>query len=194
MEANYKLEEMRQQLDILHRKIEKQTLISEDLLRHTMSDKFSGIQRHELLGLLTTIIMMPLMYHIFTTTTQMSTALIFYTELLLAFGLAMNIFNLKILRSKDFLTDSLKDVYRKIQIKKMRDRQQTIIVFPLIITFFVWFLIELNQKVELSQASGTQLTLSIMGAAIGLIIAVAITIIYNRSVKEIADRLKEFEQ
>ncbi len=192
METTYELEEMRQQLAILHNKLEQQTLINHDLMRLAMSDSYKGITRQRIISTIVTILVMPSLYIVFSKL-SMSTAFIIYTELMLIAALIMGYMTFKELQTRDFLSEDIKTVSRKFHTHKKNETKRLFASVAMLVVFFVWYAFELSKSGN-SEVNIAQIICVIIAIIVGGIASYKIQQNENRKMKKIEEQLLQLEE
>ncbi len=193
MGINNELEEMRQQLAILHNKLEQQTLVNNDLIRRAISDKYKGLTRQRISSTIVAILSMPMLFLIFNKL-GLSLAFIIYTELMLIIALIMEYLNHRELNARDFLVEDIRTVSRKFQTNKKNETKRLYISISMLMVFFVWYAFELPLPENMDSWSGLLGVISCAFATVAGIIAAYI--IHKRNQKklqQIENQLSQLE-
>ncbi len=193
MEANYEqqLEEMREQMAILRRKVNSQALVNEQLMRRAMADKFSSVDYWKIAGIVINIFTIPFMAFALSSVIKVSWQLTVFTVMMLLFGLIWIIYNYNVMKSSYLLSENLREVYDRIQRQKKLDSRYKCIAYPLLAVFFTWF------TIEVYQINGGELGMSvggIIGGLIGIAIGMSFMHRYNRTLKETEDQIEKFTE
>ncbi len=194
MEANLEqqqLEEMREKMAILRRKIDSQALINEQLMRRVMADRLSFVDYSKIVGIVLNVFVIIFLNYMFTEVIKVSWQLTLYTTLMLLFAIIWDIYNYNVVKSSYLLSENLRVVYDRIQRQKRLNRRYKCIAYPLLVVFFTWF------AVEVYQLSGGEYAMSagaIVGGVIGGLIGGFLMHRYNRILKDTQDQIEKFTE
>lgn len=163
------LEEMRRQMAILQEKLDNETIVNERLLRESMKHNYSSINRY--LSVEATILM-PIIIIAFP-----ALALIFHLSwgpviAVILLCLADVIFDYKVNHIKDeaFMGDNLIPTALRLQRAKRLTVLQMMVSMPLMILWFVWFIIDFFQSIDYQDELLTASAYGgIVGGCIGLV-------------------------
>lgn len=163
------LEEMRRQMAILQEKLDNETIVNERLLRESMKHNYSSINRY--LSVEATILM-PIIIIAFP-----ALALIFHLSwepviAVILLCLADVIFDYKVNHIKDeaFMGDNLIPTALRLQRAKRLNVLQMMVFLPLMILWFVWFIIDFFQSIDYQDELLTASAYGgIVGGCIGLV-------------------------
>ena len=185
------LMEMKEQLSILTQKLEKETIVNNRLMRCTMKDKISKMQRHALIKGIAIALAAPYslacMYFLGT-----SLWLNAVTICLLMFALYYDYQIHHNLRSHEAMQGNLLEVRKKVLRIKQAYKDWIKYSIPLMLVWIVWFLYEVFQQPHVPQYA--VIVGSVVGGVIGGIIG---TIEYKkkqRDADEILEQIEEMEE
>ena len=184
------LMEMKEQLSILTKKLEKETIVNERLMCRTTKEKISKMQRYALVKGIAIALAAPYalfcMYFLGT-----SLWLNVVTICLLVFALYCHYRIHRNLRSSEAMQGNLLDVRKKVLRIKQAYKDWIKFSIPITLVWIVWFLNEVFQQAHAPKDA--IITGAIIGSIIGGIIG---TIEYKkvqRSADEILEQIEEMQ-
>ncbi len=191
MEKDFNIEEldmMKKQLEVLKDKLDKETIINEQLMRKAMKDKVSKLHKEAIIIACVALFGIPYCTWVFSFM-HMSYLFIGVTDVFLAIAIVYTFFTHKGLKANDLLNGNLVDVSYKIT--KMRHLESAWLRFsiPFITCWFAWFIFEL-MKQNGDEAKG----MAIGGAVGGVIGAIIGTIKYRKSRKKSQEILLQIKE
>ena len=191
MEKDFNIEEldmMKKQLEVLKDKLDKETIINEQLMRKTMKDKVSKLHKDAIIIACVALFGIPYCTWVFSFM-HMSTLFIGVTDVFFVIAIIYTYITHKGLKSNDLLNGNLVDVSYKIT--KMRHLESAWLRFsiPFITCWFAWFIFEL-MKQNGDEAKG----MAIGGAVGGVIGAIIGTIKYRKSRKKSQEILLQIKE
>ena len=139
---NAELEQMREQLNLLKEKLEKETIINERLLRRTMKEKVSSLNRDAIIIAIIGLLGIPYCTFVFANLMNISWWFIGVTDIFFLTAVIYTYISHKDIRAKELLDGNLIEVSRKIG--RMRRMYANWLKFsiPFIIIWFTWFMFE----------------------------------------------------
>ena len=191
MEKDINIEEfemMKKQLEVLKDKLDKETIINEQLMRKTMKDNVSKLHKDAIIIAFVALFGIPYCTWVFSFM-HMSTLFIGVTDVFFVIAIIYTYITHKGLKSNDLLNGNLVDVSYKIT--KMRHLGSLWLRFsiPFMVIWFAWFIFEaLKQNVE--EARGMVYG-GVIGGVIGAIIG---TIKYRKSRKKTQEILFQIKE
>lgn len=191
MEKDINIEEldmMKKQLEVLKDKLDKETIINEQLMRKAMKDKVSKLHKEAIIIACVALFGIPYCTWVFSFM-HMSYLFIGVTDVFLAIAIVYTFFTHKGLKANDLLNGNLVDVSYKIT--KMRHLESAWLRFsiPFITCWFAWFIFEL-MKQNGDEAKG----MAIGGAVGGVIGAIIGTIKYRKRRKKSQEILLQIKE
>ena len=170
---NTELEEMREQLATLKKKLEKQEIISERLISKTKESLEKDLKslgwkyKRQCIACLLTI---PLCYYIFVHQCGFSVAFGICTGIISFISFAFIIWNRRKLYDH-LLTDNLVEAQQRVSIAKKRHIWWVKNDYAMLIVWTVWYALEIYQKCTTENLSDLTIPMYI-GGAVGLIISI----------------------
>lgn len=187
---SHELEEMREQVAILKKKLDKQTIISDTHIRNSMTSKRSDMTRTITGTIIAGLFAVPYCTWIFWKF-GFSLYFIIATVIMLAVCIGITIKQRYTLKNLDFTQGNLVDVAEKLNRLKSHYHEWIKIAIPMILIWGSWLAYEGLTKMEPSPIQVGFLT----GAGIGIIIGGFIGYRINKKiVRKSTEILKEIEE
>ena len=163
------LEMMKKQLEVLKDKLDKETIINEQLMRKAMKDKVSKLHKEAIIIACVALFGIPYCTWVFSFM-HMSELFIIVTDIFFAIAIVYTYITHKGLKANDLLNGNLIEVSYKIT--RMRHLESAWLRFsiPFIICWFTWFIFEL-MKQNGDEAKGMAIG-GVVGGVIGGIIGI----------------------
>lgn len=190
---NSQLDEMRQQMNILKKKLEKQEITNDRIIRQSMKNSVSIINRRYYILIALALFMIPYGYWAFVELSGFSVAFWIGTCVLLLVCAAATFYNGKDLRDPGLMRNNLVEVRKKMARAKKFDNDWLFFSIPMIILWLVWFGWEAYKK----EGQGELMTLlyaGIVGGIIGLIIGLRIHFKTQSNYQEIINQIEELSE
>ena len=187
---NNELEQMREQIALLRRKLDKETIISEQLLRRTMHDKVRGITRDNRTMIICGSLAIPYTAIVFNYL-GMSLAFCIATCILLAVSVLATLWMQRDLQADELLYGDVVSAGKKmLRFKQMNDSWLWYSI-PLLVAWLLWFFWEAYQQI-----GGTPLFNGfVIGAIVGIFIGGIIGGVYRsrmkRRIREVLAHIEE---
>ena len=186
------LEEMRSQVAILKKKLDKQTIISDTHIRNSMKSKRSDMTRIIAVSIFAGILSLPYCTWIFYKF-GFSPYFIIATDIMLAVCIGMTIKQRCALKNLDFTQGNLVDVADKLNKVKTHYHEWIKIALPMILIWVAWVVYEGLAHMEHGPMQMGFLT----GVAVGVIFGGIFGFRINRKIvaksTEILDQIKELQ-
>ena len=186
------LEEMRSQVAILKKKLDKQTIITEAQIRNSLNTKRSEITRTIAATIIVGFISVPYTTWIFYKF-GFSLLFIIATDVMLAVCLGITIRQRYVLKKLDFAERNLLSVAESLNMVKTHYKNWIKIALPMILTWTGWLAYEAFRFLE----PGPMKTGFMTGAAVGLLLGGVLGYRINRKIvnksAEILDQIKELQ-
>lgn len=190
---NTQFDDMRQQLNILKKKLEHQEIVNEHVIRNSMKKTVSSINRRYFIIMAISLFMIPYGYWAFVQLSGFSVAFWIGTSILMLICLGATFYNSKDLRDPGFLRNNLVDVRKKAARAKKFDSDWLFFGIPMSILWLGWFAWEVFKK----GGSDEMMPFLIgggFGGVIGLIIGLSIHYKTQRNYQEIIDQIEELTE
>lgn len=170
MEKYMEFEEMKAQLALLNKKLEKETIVNERLIRRSMKEKASSLRRKAIVESIISAIMIPYFIWVMPELIGLSTGFCVFVCFMLALALGYNYYIHSHFRPDEFVYgDLVKAKKNTLMLKKFYANWLKFIGIPFIIVFLGWFAYEIKQHFQ-----GEELQSILGGMVIGLVLGVII--------------------
>lgn len=187
---DFELNEMRQQMAILKSKLDQQEIVSEHLVRRSMKNTVSSVNRRNMLTIVIALLMIPLGYYSFVKILGLSTTFWMGTNVVMLVSAAATIYNIRRLLTDNLMRENLIDVRREVARAKKFDTQWLFFSFPIIVAWLAWFTYESWQTSGKGGLASVLFTSGI-GASIGLIIGLRLYFKTQRDYQEVISQIEE---
>ena len=179
-------EDMRQQMNILKKKLEQQEIMNERVIRNSMKKTVSSINLRYFIIMALCLFTIPYGYWAFVQISGLSLAFWIGTCILMLICAGATFYNGKDLRDTGLMRNNLIDVRKKVARAKKFDSNWLFFGIPMIILWFGWFVWEIDQKGLLIGGA--------VGGIIGLLIGLRIHYKTQRNYQEIIDQIEELSE
>lgn len=184
------LEQMREQISLLRRKLDNETIINERLLRRAMHDKMRGITRDNTAMIIIGTIAIPYTYIVFDHL-GLSMAFCIATCLFLAVCVVATWWGQRGLRADELLDGDVVSVGKKVmRLKQMNDRWLWFSI-PVLLGWLAWLIWEAYQQIGGTPLFRGFVTGGIIGVIIGGVIGGKVRYRTRRRVREILAHIEE---
>lgn len=187
---NNELEQMREQIALLRRKLDKETIINEQLLRRTMHDKVRGLRRDNLTMIIIGTLAIPYTAIVFNYL-GMSLAFSIATCILLVVSILATWWGQRDLHADELLYGDVVSAGKKmLRFKQMNDRWLWFAI-PLLLAWLAWLVWEAYQQIGGTPLFNGFVTGAIVGIFIGGIIGGVYRSRMKRRVREVLAHIEE---
>jgi hypothetical protein len=185
------LQEMKAQLELLTKKLERETIVNERLIRHSMKEKANTLRRNTIIESLVCIIMIPFFIWILPKISPHSMYFCAFSTAFMALALAYDYYMYREFHTKDFSEANLIEARKAtLKFKQLTRRWTFCIGIPFMMIFIPWFVYENAQVYK-----GEMLKLVLIFAAIGLLIGSVIGIYqFNKTLRTTDEILMQIEE
>lgn len=187
---NNELEQMREQIALLRRKLDKETIISEQLLRRTMHDKVRGLRRDNRTMIIIGTLAIPYTAIVFN---YLGMSLVFSiaTCILLAVCILATWWSLRDLHADELLYGDVVSAGKKmLRFKQMNDRWLWFAI-PMLLAWLAWLVWEAYQQIGGTPLFNGFVTGAIVGVVIGAIGGGVYRSRMKRRVREVLAHIEE---
>jgi hypothetical protein len=139
---NTELEQMKEQMNLLKEKVEKEKIVNQQLLRAAMKEKVSRLNRDAIFIALLGIVAIPYCTWIFISILNMSWWFIGVTDLFFLAAIVYTYFSHKDIKAKELMDGNLIEVSKKIMRMRRMNANWLKFSIPFVIVWFAWFLFE----------------------------------------------------
>lgn len=185
------LQEMKVQLELLTKKLERETIVNERLIRHSMKEKANTLRRNTIIESLVCIIMIPFFIWILPKISPHSMYFCTFSTVFMVLALAYNYYMYREFHTKDFSEANLIEARKAtLKFQRLTRRWTYCIGIPFLMVFIPWFVYENAQVYK-----GEMLKLVLIFAAIGLFIGGVIGIYqFNKTLRTTDEILMQIEE
>ena len=141
MNENFELENMRQQMNTLKKKLEQQEIVNDRFIRHSMKQTAGNISRRYYMIMALCLLMLPYSYWAFVMLNGFSIPFWIFTCITMLVCLGGTYYNSRNL-DLDMMTNNLLEVRRRMASAKKFDANWLFFGIPLAIVFLGWFMYE----------------------------------------------------
>ena len=134
------LNEMKEQISLLRRKLEKETIVNEKLIRASMRDKLKAFKRRSYILCVVGIAAAVLWK--FGISSDFNPLFIDFTAFFLFFAVAYEVYSNRMLSAQNYIEGNLVEEARKLNHYKKLARQWYWFSIPIVCIWFCWYLYE----------------------------------------------------
>ncbi len=192
---NFEMDEMRQQMETLKKKLDAQEIVNDRLMRRSMKSTANKIvQRHNVV-MAAGILMIPFGYFSFVMAGGLSIPFWIATCIFMVLSAAATYYIGFDLRDSRLMQGKLLEVRRKVARAKKLENQWLFISIPLVILWLAWFVYEaMLQNVDGNRSGYGLLVGGAIGGIIGLIIGFSLHFKTQRQYQEIIDQIEDLTE
>ncbi|MBQ2210579.1 MAG: hypothetical protein II404_11545 [Prevotella sp.] len=190
MNNDFDLENMRQQMTTLKNKLNQQEIVNDRLIRHSMKNTASNINRTYFWLIFLSVLMVPYGYWAFVVLSHFSIAFWIGTSLFMLVCGGATFYNKRNLSDTKLMTNSLVDVCRHMARAKKFDADWLFFGIPGIILWLAWFFYEVYKQNN-DLISHPMFWAGCVGGTIGAIIGFSIHFKTQRQYQEIIDQIED---
>ena len=185
------LQEMKAQLELLTKKLERETIVNGRLIRHSMKEKANTLRRNIIIESLVCIIMIPFFIWILPQISPHSMYFCSFSTAFMVLALVYNYYMSREFHTKDFSEANLIEARKAtLKFQRLTRRWTYCIGIPFLMVFIPWFVYE-NALVY----KGEMLQIPLISAAIGLFIGGVIGIYqFNKTIRTTDEILMQIEE
>ena len=188
--SEFELNEMRQQMNILKKKLEQQEIVKEKLIRQSMRKNMRSINHTNFIVTAVAILMVPYSYWVFLKMTGFSMAFWIGTSIFMLICAGANIWNYRNLNSSDLMGGDLLEARKNVARAKKFDTQWLLFGIPAVLLWLAWFVYEVY-RVNGPDDMMPLLLGGSFGLVIGLILGFRIYYKTQRQYQEIIDQIED---
>ena len=187
---NFELENMRQQMTTLKNKLDKQEIVNDRLLRHSMKNTAGNINRRYTITMILGLLMIPYTYWVFIKLSDFSIAFWLFTCVFMLICVGATYYNSRNLSDANLMTNNLLDVRRRMARAKKFDANWLYFGVPGILIFIGWFMYDVYQRNN-GELNDGLFWAGVVGGIIGTIIGFSIHFKTQRQYQEIIDQIED---
>ena len=185
------LEEMRQQMLTLKKKLEKQEIVNDRLIRRSMKNTAGNIRRTYLITIAVSILMVPYGYWAFVTLSHFSVAFWIGTSIFMLVCGGATLYNRRNLSDARLMTNNLIDVRRRMACAKKFDSDWLLFSTPAVILWLSWFMYEVYKQNH-DLLSHPLFWAGCIGGTIGAVVGLSIHFKTQRQYQKIISQIEDF--
>ena len=189
-QTDMELENMRQQMNTLKKKLEQQEIVNDGLMRRSMKNTAGNISRRYYLIMALCLLMIPYSYWAFVMLNGFSIPFWIFTCITMLVSFGGTYYNSRKLSDSNMMTNNLVDVRRRMARAKKFDANWLFFGVPGIIIFMGWFMYETYQ----AQGGGIDNPFfwgGCFGGIIGAIIGFMMHFKTQRQYQDIIDQIED---
>ena len=186
--------EMKEQLSLLIKKLDKETIVNERMIRRSMKEKADRLNRRLIVESLVALIMIPFFICVLPNLSKVSMPFCIFSAGFFALGVLYDFYMYLRFRPQKFIEGNMIEVRRDtLNFKKQTLRWTYCIGIPFLVVYIAWFVYEKMQYYQ-----GEILKIVLVSALIGFLIggAIGINIFLKdlRATDEILMQIEELEE
>lgn len=190
MDMHNELEEMRAQWAILNKKLEKEMIVNERLIRKAMKDKAWSLRKKAIVESMITAIMIPYFLFVMPELLGLSIGICLFACFFMVLALGYNYYIHSHFQPDEFIYgDLIKARKNTLKSKKLYANWLKFVGIPFIIVFLGWFAYEIAEVIH-----GNELHSVWIGMGLGLLLGASIGIYqYTKVQRTLDDILEQIE-
>ena len=188
---DFELDSMRQQMETLKKKLEKQEIVNDRIIRQSMKKTASSISTRYYFIMALGLLMVPYMYFVFYEHFGLSLAFSIASGIFMLVCTAATYYNSLNLSNSNMMHGNLLDVRRRMARAKKFDANWLFFGIPAIIVWLGWLGYEFYQKD--GETALAMIIGAVVGGVIGAIIGFSMHFKTQRQYQEIIDQIEEME-
>ena len=183
--------EMKEQLSLLIKKLDKETIVNERMIRRSMKEKADRLNRRLIVEILVSLIMIPFFICVLPNLSKVSMPFCIFSAGFFALGVLYDFYMYLRFRPQKFIEGNMIEVRRDtLNFKKQTLRWTYCIGIPFLVVYIAWFVYEKMQYYQ-----GEILKIVLVSALIGFLIGGAIGInIFVKTLRATDDILMQIEE
>ena len=186
--------EMKEQLSLLIKKLDKETIVNERMIRRSMKEKADRLNRRLIVEIIVGLIMIPFFICVLPNLSKVSMPFCIFSAGFFALGVLYDFYMYLRFRPQKFIEGNMIEVRRDtLNFKKQTLRWTYCIGIPFLVVYIAWFVYEKMQYYQ-----GEILKIVLVSALIGFLIggAIGINIFLKtlRATDEILMQIEELEE
>ena len=190
MNENFELENMRQQMNTLKKKLEQQEIVNDGLMRRSMKNTAGKINRRYTIAMIAGLFMIPYSYWVFIKLSGFSVAFWLFTCIFMLVCVGATYYNSRNLSDANMMTNNLVDVRRRMARAKKFDANWLYIGVPGILIFIGWFMYDVYQRNN-GELNDGLFWGGVVGGIIGAIFGFMIHFKTQRQYQDIIDQIED---
>ena len=190
MNENFNLEEMRQQMTTLKNKLNQQEIVNDRLIRRSMRNEVSNINRRYNIIMAIGILMVPYGYWCFVKLVGLSVFFWIATSIFMLICAGATFYNSRKISDPELMSHSLVEARKKVASAKKFESNWLLFGIPAVILWMGWFFYETYQIQGGDFYNGFFLG-GCVGGIIGAIIGIKIHLKTQRQYQDVIDQIED---
>ena len=190
MNENFNLEEMRQQMTTLKNKLNQQEIVNDRLIRRSMRNEVSNINRRYNIIMAIGILMVPYGYWCFVKLVGLSIFFWIATSIFMLICAGATFYNSRKISDPELMSHSLVEARKKVASAKKFESNWLLFGIPAVILWMGWFFYEIYQIQGGDFYNGFFLG-GCIGGIIGAIIGIKIHLKTQRQYQDVIDQIED---
>ena len=190
MTNDFDLENMRQQMETLKKKLDQQEIVNDRFIRHSMEKTAGNINRMYTIAMVVGLLVIPYSYYVFVKLSHFSILFWLYTCIFVLICVGATYYNSRNLSDANLMTNNLLDVRRRMARAKKFDANWLYFGVPGVLIFIGWFLFVVYQSNNGGLYDGLFWG-GIVGGIIGAIVGCITHFKTQRQYQEIIDQIED---
>ena len=186
---NFELEDMRQQMDTLKKKLEHQEIVNDRFIRQSMKNTANNIKRRYYIIMGLCLLMIPYTYVVFVLSHGLSLGFWIGTSIFMLICAGATYYNCQNVTNTNMMSNNLVKVGQTMARAKKFDANWLYFGIPTVIVWLAWLTWEFYQKD--SEVAHYMIYGTICGAVVGAAIGCSIHIRTQRQYQEIIDQIED---
>ena len=187
---DFELENMREQLSTLKNKLNKQEIVNDHFIRHSMKSTAGNINRTYIWLIILSVVMVPYGYWVFVVLSNFSVAFWIATSIFMLVCGGATYYNKRNLTDSNLMTNNLIEVGRRMARAKKFDADWLFFGIPALILWLAWFFYEVYKQNH-DLLMHPLFWAGCVGGIIGTIIGFSIHFKTQRQYQEIIDQIED---
>ena len=146
MTNDFDLENMRQQMETLKKKLDQQEIVNDRFIRHSMEKTAGNINRMYTIAMVVGLLVIPYSYYVFVKLSHFSILFWLYTCIFVLICVGATYYNSRNISDANMMTNNLLDVRRRMARAKKFDANWLYFGVPGVLIFIGWFMYDVYQK------------------------------------------------
>ncbi len=189
MNNDFELENMRQQMNTLKKKLEDKKIVNDRILRRSTRKDVNSITRRYYVIMAICLIMIPYGYWAFVVMTGLSIPFWIVTSIMMLLFGGVAFYNIRKINDPDLMSAPLLEARKKVASAKKFHNNWLMIGIPIVILWLGWFCFETYKK---NPDSEVILYCAVVGAIVGAIIGFSLHFRTQRQYQAIIDEIEDF--
>jgi hypothetical protein len=190
---DFELENMRQQMATLKKKLDKQEIVNDHIIRQSMKKAAGSINRTYLWLIVLGLLMVPYGYWVFVKELNFSIAFWIGTSIFMLACTGANYYNKRNVNDANLMSNNLVDARRRMVRAKKFENDWLFVGIPLLVMWLAWFFWE-AYKINNNLFNEPISWGACVGAVIGVAIGLSIHFKNQRQYKEIIEQIDELTE